>query len=129
MAGRPACAVTGVEWLRDSTTKASPQDAAPLLPPPRSLLFVAVIAANLLQCALGLMLFQAIYPEGDLAAPPGPIARLRACMLAVMACGVAWLVFYGCMSPLPFRWATSAAIQQAWPPSLLAGLHQGVRAA
>ncbi|KAI7845364.1 hypothetical protein COHA_001071 [Chlorella ohadii] len=76
------------------------------------LLFAAVIAANLLQCLLGMLFFQAIYQEGDTAGPPNVFARLRACMLAVANCGVLWLVFYGRMAPLPFRYQ--------WPQLTLA---------
>lgn len=64
-----------------------------------------MIAVNLLQCLLGLLLFQAIYPAGGRFEPTSAFARMRACMVAVMACGVVWLVFYGRMSPLPFRQA------------------------
>jgi len=54
-------------------------------------LYCTVVAANLLQCFIGLETFDGLYPPAD----PAESSRLRALLLASMGNGVMWQVRLG----------------------------------
>jgi hypothetical protein len=64
-------------------------------------------AVNLLQCAVGCVTHGALYPAR--APSAGALRPWRALMLACIGNGPAWMAFFTCFSPLPFRFMVACA--------------------
>lgn len=77
-----------------------PTRCPPPAPPCCRSLYVAVISANLVQCAIGCVCFDALFAP---APGGGPDARPRAALLSTCGCGAMWLLALIRGSPLPFR--------------------------